>query len=57
MSYSTCVRGGGLCTGCMACKDDTYVCDDCGKEIDPDDLYDVYGDLLCRDCLLERFRA
>ena len=24
MSYSVCVRSGGLCTGCMACQDSGY---------------------------------
>lgn len=60
MSYSTCVHG-GMCTGCMSCYDEceepVYICADCGEEIDPDDVYEVGEDKLCRDCLLDRFRV
>lgn len=33
MSYSTCIRGGGLCTGCMACQ---------GASEETRDRYDEY---------------
>ena len=59
MSYSTCVHGGGTCTGCMDCYDREEVklyCADCGDEIDPDDVYEVDGETLCKDCVLDRFR-
>ena len=60
MSYSICIRGGGMCTGCMECQEaeeeKIFVCADCGEEIDPDDVYEVDGDKLCRDCLCDRYR-
>lgn len=61
MSYSICIRGGGMCTGCMECQEpdheeEIFVCADCGEEIDPDDVYEVDGDKLCRDCLCDRYR-
>ena len=59
MSYSICIRG-GMCDGCMECQDveeeEIFVCADCGEEIDPDDVYEVDGDKLCRDCLCDRYR-
>lgn len=30
-----------------------FYCDNCKDETD--ELYDVYGDILCRDCLLDFF--
>jgi formylmethanofuran dehydrogenase subunit E len=32
-----------------------YSCDKCGEDFDPDDLYDVDGEMICTDCLLEMF--
>ena len=32
------------------------VCDVCGHEIDYDDVYDDGGDILCRDCILARYK-
>ncbi len=59
MSYSLCVRG-GTCTGCMECQDvdeeEIFFCADCGEEIDPDDVYEVDGDKLCKWCLCDRYR-
>ena len=58
MSYSACIHG-GLCTGCMDCYEEpeekVYICEDCGEEIDPDVLYEVGGEKLCRQCVLDRF--
>lgn len=57
MSYSSCIRG-GMCTGCMECQysEEGFICEDCGESIDPDDVYEVKGDKLCRNCLCDRFR-
>lgn len=56
MSYSSCIHG-GPCTGCMECQDEeVFECADCGTEIDSDELYEVDGDKLCRDCVLYRFK-
>ena len=48
-----------MCTGCMSCQEaeEVFICEDCGEEIDYDDVYEVDGDKLCRDCLLDRFRV
>lgn len=53
-----CVDCGLPCIGsnCPNMNVPVYYCDDCGDEIDFDDVYDVYGDDLCEDCLKERFR-
>ena len=34
-----------------------YTCDKCGKEFNPEELFDVDGDMLCGDCLLESFKT
>lgn len=31
-----------------------FYCDKCKEECDPDDTYDDDGQLLCRDCLIEK---
>ena len=60
MSDSFCVKGRGMCDGCMECYDEVeekiYVCADCGEEIDSDDVYEVDGDKLCQSCLCDRYR-
>lgn len=59
MSYSICIRGHGMCDGCMECQEveeKIFVCADCGSEIDSDDVYEVDGDKLCRTCLCDRYR-
>ena len=64
MSYSLCVRGYGICSGCMECYDqkedeedcENFVCADCGEEIDPEEIYAVEGDKLCLSCLRDRFK-
>lgn len=60
MSYSICIRGHGMCDGCMECRDvgeeEIFICADCGEEIDPDDVYEVDGDKLCKWCLCDRYR-
>ena len=28
----------------------------CGKRIQDDDYYDVYGEILCEECMKEKFR-
>ena len=60
MSYSICIRGYGMCDGCMECQDvgeeEIFICADCGDEIDSDDVYEVNGDKLCRECLCDRYK-
>ena len=34
-----------------------YTCDECEKEYDPEELYDVDGEMLCEDCLLGRYQT
>ena len=54
------------CVGCpphMGCLGDAcpnrnvpyYFCDKCGQDTDPDDLHDVEGEMICRDCLFKMF--
>ena len=31
-------------------------CTECGKRIQDDELFDVYGDLYCWDCAIKEFR-
>lgn len=31
-------------------------CSECGKRIQDDELFDVYGDLYCCDCAIEQFQ-
>ena len=33
-----------------------WYCDHCKNEIDPDEVYDAYGEDLCDDCLRKQFR-
>ena len=59
MSYSLCIKGRGMCDGCMECQDDEeeiFKCADCGFEIDSDDVYEVDGEKLCQSCLCDRYR-
>ena len=60
MSYSLCVKGRGMCDGCMECQEmeeeKIYVCADCGSEIDSDDVFEVDGEKLCQSCLCGRYR-
>ena len=60
MSYSVCIRGGGMCDGCMECQEigeeAIYICTDCGSEIDSDDVFEVDGEKLCQSCLCDRYR-
>lgn len=32
-----------------------YYCDCCGEEFEPDELYDYDGEMLCKDCLVDKF--
>jgi DNA-directed RNA polymerase subunit RPC12/RpoP len=41
---------------CQGREEEIYVCADCGEEIDPDELYEVGADKLCRSCVLDRFK-
>ena len=34
-----------------------YDCDDCKNEFEPDELYDYNGEILCAECLLDRFET
>ena len=33
-----------------------FICDECKEEYDPEELLDVEGDWLCKDCLFERMK-
>jgi recombinational DNA repair protein (RecF pathway) len=37
-------------------SDESFVCADCGEEIDPKELYVVEDDKLCLRCLCDRFK-
>ena len=34
-----------------------YDCDECAEEFEPDELYDYNGEMLCAECLLDRFET
>lgn len=56
------------CVGCpkeMGCLGDAcpnrnvpyYFCDDCGEELDPDEMYgDIEGEIFCEDCFKKRYK-
>ena len=50
-----CIKGGGECRGCGACrKEPEYIgeCEACGGEITEDhEYYDIGGELVHYDCL------
>ena len=57
MSYSSCIYG-GPCTGCMECQEEKiHTCEECGDEIESDDVYEVDGRTLCRHCVLDLFKV
>lgn len=33
-----------------------YYCDECQDEFETSELYDFYGDMLCKDCLINHFK-
>lgn len=41
---------------CPNRKVERWYCDHCKNEIDPEEVYDVYGEDLCEDCLRKQFR-
>lgn len=50
----------GCPQGCISCGRKHvphFYCDNCGEEIDLDDLYKDDDEMLCRDCILSRFQA
>lgn len=34
-----------------------YYCDKCGDEVDPEDLYDVDGVMMCAECILSQYNT
>lgn len=54
-----CATDGYPCRGssCSNRNVPHYDCDDCKNEFDPDELYDYEGEMLCADCLLDRFET
>lgn len=32
------------------------VCHGCGEPIDDDKYFDIHGEILCEDCLIEKYR-
>ena len=45
-----CLRG-----ACELSSIEHYGCDQCGEELDADDLYDYDGQCLCAECILSHF--
>lgn len=43
------------CINCGRKHAPHWYCDECEDELDPDDLYDFDGEMLCENCLLNRF--
>lgn len=39
----------------MPDKEITPICETCGQEILDDEIYDLGGEIICEDCLRERF--
>lgn len=50
---SGCFDSDGYCVGfCPHKKFRVLTCDSCGDDVD--ELYDFYGEQVCRDCLLKK---
>lgn len=50
----------GCPQGCISCGRKHiphYYCDECEEEISENDMYDDDGEMLCRECLLDRHAA
>ena len=48
----------GCPQGCINCgrrETPHWYCDECGEEFDPEDLYDVEGDMVCEECILSQY--
>jgi DNA-directed RNA polymerase subunit RPC12/RpoP len=41
---------------CRSDEEDIFICADCGDEIDPEELYEVDDEYLCKICVLCRFK-
>lgn len=55
-----CVQCGLPCRGSLCPNNSVspeYTCDECEEEFEPEELYDLDGDMLCKDCLLEQFKT
>lgn len=55
-----CETSGYPCLGdCGLTHNPHYYCDECGEEFDPNELYkyDSEENMLCADCLLEKFQT
>lgn len=37
-------------------EEEIFVCEVCENEIDDDDVYEDGGEILCRHCLLDRYK-
>ena len=44
-----------ICVHCGQDKATVFVCDNCGEEYEPNELYDYDGEDLCKDCLVQQF--
>ena len=55
IKVNNCVDCGLPCMLFCPLRDDSYIyiCDKCGAEVNPEDLYDYDGEEICADCLLE----
>lgn len=54
-----CVSCGLPCLGdsCPKRHEIEYTCDDCGDEYNPNELYMLDDEMLCKSCLLDRFET
>lgn len=52
-----CVGCDTYCINCGRKEAPHWYCDECGEEFEPSELYDYYGDMLCKDCLAEQFKT
>ena len=52
---SGCVDCGSPCMGhaCPNYQIKVYICDNCGNEVEPNELYDIDAGQFCGQCVLE----
>ena len=56
---NNCVGCPTYCINCGRKETPHYYCDgkDCGEEFEPSELYDFYGEMLCKNCLTKQFKT
>lgn len=50
-----CVGCPTYCINCGKKHSPHYFCDWCDEEFEPDELYDVNGDMVCQGCILGQY--